>query len=100
MVIAEREFIPFREPANTCPKCSNTMRNAYADQEPECWMCGYVDYSFVPRVERTKSILATGTKYLVRYIGGFPKMKERLVEIQAVRGTGVAKIRHNTTCPL
>lgn len=99
MVIAEREFIPFREPANTCPKCSNTMRNAYADQEPECWMCGYVDYSFVPRVERTKSILATGTKYLVRYIGGFPKMKERLVEIQAVRGTGVAKIRHNTTCP-
>ena len=97
MVIAERESTTFRQPGSTCPKCNNSMRRSYDDQEPECWMCGHVDYSFVPRLMRTKSILGTGTKYLVRYIGGFPKMKERLVEVQAVRGTGVAKIRHNTT---
>ena len=59
MVIAERESTPFREPGSTCPKCNNSMRRSYDDQEPECWMCGYVDYSFVPRLRPTKTSAST-----------------------------------------
>ncbi len=60
-------------------------------------MCGYVDYSYTPRVSAGKSIVAAGTQFLVRYIGKFPAMKERLVHVRVMRGTGAAKIRPH--CP-
>jgi len=62
-------------------------------------MCGFVDYNFTPRPQPSRSLLATGTHFLVRYIGSFPAMKERLVHVHAVRGSGVAKIRHDANCP-
>lgn len=85
--------------AITCPKCCGQLRSNYSDQEPECWVCGYVDYSFVPKTKVSKSLISTGTRFLVRYVGHFPAMRGRLVHIRAVRGSGVAKIGHDATCP-
>ncbi len=84
---------------NQCPRCRHIMRLTYQDREPECWTCGYVDYTYTPLMQAKESILGSGTQYLVRYIGKFPDMKERLVHIQLVRGGGTTVVRSHPFCP-
>ena len=61
-----------------CPKCS--ARLAVNFEEAECLSCGYVDYEYtVQRPEQTKnSVIGTGTRYVLRYIGEFPALTEVL----------------------
>jgi ssDNA-binding Zn-finger/Zn-ribbon topoisomerase 1 len=99
VLTAQRQEATQEVGGDICPKCNGQMRKTYTDQEPNCWVCGFVDYTFVPRMAEAKSILATGTEFLVRYTGAFPAMKNRLVHIKAVRGSGVAKISHDAECP-
>ena len=84
---------------NYCPRCSHIMRITYHDQEPECWTCGYVDYTYTPLTQARESILASGTQFLVRYVGNFPNMKDRLVHIQLARGCVTTVVKSHPFCP-
>ena len=62
--------------ASTCPRCESGMRMGH--HEPECIVCGFVDYEYVPpkRVREiarinepsTASVFA-GTNHRARYVG-------------------------------
>ncbi len=100
MVVAESLQFQWQEQdQDTCPRCKEKLRVTYRDQEPECWTCGYVDYSYIPKIRAAKSYLASGTQFLLRYIGDYSTMKEKLVLVHVLRGNGAAKLRHQPECP-
>ena len=47
--------VPIRQ--TQCPRCNNRLQQDFPDMEPECVACGYVDYTFIPKVSVGKSIL-------------------------------------------
>ena len=69
-----------------CPRCQTLMQMGY--DEPQCLNCGYADYSFTrsisPPWER-RSIISAATRYVVRYVGDFPSLNERLTHVRLVR---------------
>ena len=80
-----------------CPKCSAKLTVNF--DESECLSCGFVDYEyFSPRtIQERNSIISTGTRYVLRYIGEFPALAEVLthVKVYRVRNRAVFGVR----CP-
>jgi len=68
-----------------CPKCSARLSVNF--EEAECLSCGYVDYEYtVQRPEQTRSsVIGTGTRYVLRYIGEFPALTEVLTHVKVYR---------------
>jgi Zn ribbon nucleic-acid-binding protein len=86
-----------KEYKKNCPRCSSLLKINY--YEPECMQCGYVDYSYNPAVtsDSKKSLLGAGTRYVLRYVGDFPSLKETVahVKLQRLRN----RIVYGVCCP-
>ena len=79
-----------------CPRCDSKMIITY--DEKECLLCGHVDYSYIPPVRlKTKSIVSTGTKYVLRYVGEFRSLSETLTYVQLRRLRN--RVVFAVTCP-
>ena len=80
-----------------CPRCDTQLRINY--DEPECLQCGYVDYAYTPPAVRRKpkSIISAGTRYVLRYVGDFPSLSERLTYVQLKRVRN--RVVFGVTCP-
>lgn len=80
-----------------CPRCEAPLWINY--DEPECLHCGYVDYQYTPpnNGKAKKSIISTATHYVLRYVGDFPALSDKLVhaQVQRVRNFVV----HDVECP-
>ena len=80
-----------------CPKCSARLSVNF--EEAECLSCGYVDYEYtVQRPEQTRnSVIGTGTRYVLRYIGEFPALVEVLTHVKVYRVRNRAEF--GVSCP-
>lgn len=81
----------------TCPRCDSQLRINY--HEPECLQCGYVDYTYAPPTvsRKKKSIISAGTRYVLRYVGDFRSLSERLTYVQLKRVRN--RVVFGVTCP-
>ena len=70
-------------PRSACPRCNAGLVVGY--HEPECLQCGYVDYECQPPAPTNQSILGSGTRYILRYVGEFPTLAETLTYVQLKR---------------
>ena len=67
-----------------CKRCSTRMVMGY--DEMECLMCGNVDYSYSRKMPSgPKNLLSSATDYVLRYVGDFPALSERLAHVKVVR---------------
>ena len=80
-----------------CPRCHARLIKTY--HEPECLQCGYQDYRFAGEAKRNgdQSLLSSATRYVVRYIGDSPSLRNVTTYVQAVR-TG-NRLAHEVECP-
>lgn len=80
-----------------CPRCQAKLRINY--DEPECLQCGFVDYSYIPVVSKQvkKSIISTGTRHILRYVGEFPSLTETLTHVQLQRLRN--RVVYGVDCP-
>ena len=80
-----------------CPRCQARLIKTY--NEPECLQCGYQDYKFAGEARRKgdQSLLSSATRYVVRYIGDSPSLRNVTTYVQAVR-TG-NRLAHEVECP-
>ena len=81
-----------------CPKCSARLHVTFEDAE--CINCGYVDYEYVaPQVGNTRkgSIISTGTRYVLRYIGEFPALTQVVTHVKVYRIRN--RVVYGVSCP-
>jgi hypothetical protein len=54
--------------------------------EPECLLCGFVDYTYTP-VKRIgiRSVVSDGARYILRYVGDFPSLADTLANVRLKR---------------
>ena len=80
-----------------CPRCSTKLIKTY--HEPECLQCGYQDYDYSSDTSRSRnrSLLSSATRFVVRYIGDSPSLKEVTTLVQAVRVGN--RLAHAVECP-
>ena len=85
-----------RRNAMICPRCEAQLRMNY--DEPECLQCGYVNYHYTPSASANghKSIIGSGTRRILRYVGEFPSLVETLVHAR-LRRVG-NRVVHEVTC--
>ncbi len=85
------------EHRTVCPRCNALLRINY--DEPECLQCGYADYTYNPSTlnRSRKSLLAAGTRYVLRYVGEFPSLIDTIahVKLQRLRN----RIVYGVCCP-
>lgn len=94
------EPLPIRQ--TQCPRCNNRLQQDFPDMEPECVACGYVDYTFIPKVSVGKSILQTATEYFIRYNGTYDYLKDTTVHVKTIRignPNGSGRLENRPTCP-
>ncbi|MCY4653056.1 MAG: hypothetical protein OXC95_07815 [Dehalococcoidia bacterium] len=66
--------------------------------EPECLQCGFVDYKYVsPTPISAKNLMSSATRFVFRYIGESPNLKETLVDVQLRRIRN--RVVYAVTCP-
>ena len=81
-----------------CPKCSARLHVSFEDAA--CLSCGYVDYEYVaPYHEDTSkaSIISTGTRYVLRYIGEFPALTQVVTHVMVYRIRN--RVVYGGSCP-
>ena len=80
-----------------CPRCDTMLRINY--DEPECLQCGFVDYQYVPpqAPPKKKSIISTGTHYILHYVGDFPTLAETLTHVRLERLRN--RVVYGVNCP-
>ena len=87
-----------RDNKTHCPKCSARLHASFEDAE--CLNCGYVDYEYVApqrrMVEKT-SIIGTGTRYVLRYIGEFPALSKVVTHVKVYRIRN--RVVYGVRCP-
>lgn len=79
----------------SCPRCSTKLRIGYF--EPECLRCGYVDYKYRPRNPARKSLISSGTRYVLRYVGDFSGLADTLTHIRLKRVRN--RVVYSVDCP-
>ena len=92
--------VKIRKP--TCPRCNNRLQQNFADMEPKCVACGFVDYTFIPKISVGKSILQTATEYYIRYNGTYDYLKETTVHVKTIRignANGSGRLENKPNCP-
>ena len=79
----------------TCPRCDSYLKISYF--EPECLQCGYVNYQYQQASSPKKTIINSGTRYVLRYVGEFPRLAKTLahVKLHRLRNRAVYGVR----CP-
>ena len=98
-VVPRKESIPEALPDGPmyCPRCATRMVTGY--DEPQCLSCGYADYEYTvemkPRAGR--SIISTATKFILRYVGDFPTLKETIAHVRLVRLRH--RVVYGVSCP-
>jgi len=78
-----------------CPRCKATLRITY--YEPQCIQCGFVDYEYTENIKKSKNVVNSGTKYVLRYLGESESLSNTLVNIELYRLGNRAV--YNVTCP-
>ena len=80
-----------------CPRCSTRLRVNY--ESNECLSCGYVDYEYVSTQEKkqSNSIITTGTRFVLRYIGEFPALTETVTHVKLYRVRN--RVVYGVRCP-
>ena len=80
-----------------CPRCEAMLQISY--EEPECLQCGYVDYSWSPdpTIKKKKSIVSTGTHYILRYVGDFKTLSNVLTHVKLRRERN--RVVFGVACP-
>ena len=83
-------------PLSICPRCESDLVISYF--EPECLLCGFVDYSYTP-VKRIgiKSVVSDGARYILRYVGDFPSLAETLANVRLQRLRN--RVVYGVQCP-
>ena len=79
-----------------CARCDTMLSVSY--EESLCMVCGYVDYNYVsPNGTTSKSMLSSGTRFVLRYVGDFKSLAETLthVKLQRLRN----RIIYGVSCP-
>ena len=68
-----------------CPRCDTRLTFGYF--EPQCPTCGYEDYHHLPPVDtnKKKSIVSSGSRFVLRYVGDFPALSETVAHVKIVR---------------
>ena len=74
-----------RKNGHICPRCSTHLSLSY--DELGCVVCGFVDYSYTPptSTKPKRSIVSTGTQYILRYVGDSPSLASTLTHAKLVR---------------
>jgi hypothetical protein len=69
----------------TCVKCHAPLFMGY--YEPECLKCGYADYGYATQSssDKQRNVVSSATKSILRYVGDFPNLSDRLVLVKLVR---------------
>ena len=70
------------------------MRSYY---EPECPQCGFVDYQYRPVNGTKKSLLSSGTQYVLRYAGEFSTLSDTVAHVKVLRVRN--RVEYRVTCP-
>ncbi len=78
-----------------CPRCEAQLRINYF--EPQCLQCGYVDYTYRSPNGAKKSVVNSGTRYVLRYVGDFPALGKVLAHIQLQRLRN--RVVYGVSCP-
>jgi len=83
-------------PLSICPRCDSDLVICY--HEPECLLCGFVDYSYTP-VKRIgiKSVVSDGARYILRYVGEFSSLADRLTNVRLERLRN--RVVYGVECP-
>lgn len=66
-----------------CERCGTRLVMGY--DEPECITCGWSDYSKTKVKQRSANVFSSATRYILRYVGDFPKLAHTLVHVRLVR---------------
>ena len=83
-------------PHQACPRCNASLIMTY--NEPECLQCGFVDYKYVsPTPISAKSVMNSARRYIFRYIGDSPTLRETLVDARLRRIRN--RVVYAVTCP-
>ena len=65
--------------------------------EPECLLCGYVNYGYVPPTTvKPSGLISTATMFVLTYVGEFPALAEIRAHVQALKSD---HIDYAVTCP-
>jgi len=80
-----------------CPRCDTRLVKGY--HELECLTCGFNDYSYPIEVEPAakRSIVSTATRFVIRYMGEFPTLRETLAYARLIRVRN--KVVYAVNCP-
>lgn len=79
-----------------CPRCFTLLwTTAYG--EPECLLCGYVNYRYVSPTNGKVSLLSTATTFVVRYVGDVPALADMLTQVKCHRVKN--SLRYAVNCP-
>ena len=81
----------------TCPRCETVLSVNY--DESICMVCGYVDHQYSPveLLSKRENMVSSGTRYVLRYVGEFPSLRDTLahVKLQRLRN----RIVFGVSCP-
>ena len=80
-----------------CPRCDTHLSIGY--DESVCMVCGYVNHDYVPPsvLNRKQSMISSGTRFVLRYVGDFPSLAEILTHVKLKRLRN--RIVYGVSCP-
>jgi Zn ribbon nucleic-acid-binding protein len=81
-----------------CPKCTARLTVNY--DESECLNCGYVDHQYIGLVKKSKnthSVIGTGTRFIIRYIGDFETLHDTVTHVKVYRVRN--RVTYGVRCP-
>ena len=80
-----------------CPRCETHLSVGY--DESVCMVCGYVNHDYVPPsvLNRKQSMISSGTRFVLRYVGDSPTLAEILTHVKLKRLRN--RIVYGVTCP-
>lgn len=70
----------------TCPRCQAQLSANY--DEAICMQCGYVDYNYTDQSKPSTgrgSLLSSGTRSIIRYMGEFHSLDATLIDAKLIR---------------
>jgi len=80
-----------------CPRCETRLSIGY--DESVCMVCGYVNHDYVPpsATDRKQTMISSGTRFVLRYVGDFASLAEILTHVKLKRLRN--RIVYGVSCP-
>ena len=68
-------------------------------QDAECLNCGFVDYDYVAPEQEKKgnTLIGTGTRYVIRYMGEFDALSDVVTHVKVYRVRN--RVMYGVSCP-